>query len=131
MIQTVIILSEPHWKQLLTSLQKFSAVLPTIPEQKVKELRIDGGAAANNFLCQFQADLLGLNVTRPQVLETTAMGAAFLAGLAVGVWKDQAQIRSLWQEEKTFTPQLFKNEAVEHMKNWNRAVERSKGWIVP
>ena len=98
---------------------------------EVKELRIDGGAAANDFLCQFQADLLGLKVTRPQVLETTAMGAAFLAGLAVGVWKDQAQIRSLWQEEKTFTPQLSKNEAVEHMKNWNRAVERSKRWIIP
>jgi len=98
---------------------------------EVKELRIDGGAAANNFLCQFQADLLGLKVTRPQVLETTAMGAAFLAGLAVGVWKDQAQIRSLWQEEKTFTPELSKNEAIEHMKNWNRAVERSKGWIIP
>ena len=59
------------------------------------------------------------------------MGAAFLAGLAVGVWKGQAQIRNLWQGEKTFTPQLSKNEAVEHMKNWNRAVERSKGWIVP
>ena len=57
--------------------------------------------------------------------------ASFLAGLAVGVWKDQAQIRNLWQEEKTFTPQLSKNEAVEHMKNWNRAVERSKGWIIP
>ena len=97
---------------------------------EVKELRIDGGAAANDFLCQFQADLLGLKVTRPQVLETTAMGAAFLAGLAVGVWKDQAQIRSLWQGEKTFTPLLSKNEAVEHMKNWNRAIERSKGWII-
>jgi glycerol kinase len=59
------------------------------------------------------------------------MGAAFLAGLAVGVWKDQAQIRSLWQEEKTFTPQLSKNEAAQSMKNWSRAVERSKGWIIP
>ena len=69
-------------------------------------------------------------VTRPQVLETTAMGAAFLAGLTVGVWKNQAQIRSLWQEEKTFTPRQSKNEAVEHMKNWKRAVERSKKWII-
>jgi len=59
------------------------------------------------------------------------MGAAFLAGLAVGVWKDQAQIRSLWQEEKTFTPQLSKTEAAQRMRNWSRAVERSKGWIIP
>ncbi|MBT4069550.1 MAG: glycerol kinase, partial [Candidatus Marinimicrobia bacterium] len=97
----------------------------------IKELRIDGGAAANNFLCQFQADLLGLNVTRPKILETTAMGAAFLAGLAVGVWKDQAQIRQLWQEEKTFTANISTEIADQKMEAWNRAVERSKGWIVP
>ena len=97
---------------------------------EVKELRIDGGAAANDFLCQFQADLLGLNVTRPQILETTAMGAAFLAGLAVGVWQDQAQIRNLWQEEKIFTPQISKGNAASLMEDWRRAIERSKSWIV-
>ena len=97
---------------------------------EVKELRIDGGAAANDFLCQFQADLLGLNVTRPQILETTAMGAAFLAGLAVGVWQDQAQIRNLWQEEKIFTPQISKGNAASLMEDWSRAIERSKSWIV-
>ena len=59
------------------------------------------------------------------------MGAAFLAGLAVGVWKDQAQIRSLWQEEKVFAPRQSKTEMVQLMKNWSRAVKRSKGWIVP
>ena len=97
----------------------------------IKELRIDGGAAANDFLCQFQADLLGLNVTRPQILETTAMGAAFLAGLAVGVWKDQAQIRQLWQEEKTFVSDISRENADQKMEAWSRAVERSKEWIVP
>ena len=97
---------------------------------EVKELRIDGGAAANDFLCQFQADLLGLNVTRPYILETTAMGAAFLAGLAVGVWQNQAQIRNLWQEEKVFTPQISKGDAAYLMEDWSRAIERSKSWIV-
>ena len=97
----------------------------------IKELRIDGGAAANNFLCQFQADLLGLNVTRPQILETTAMGAAFLAGLAVGVWPDQAAIRNLWQEEKTFVSDISRENADQKMEAWSRAVERSKEWIVP
>jgi len=97
---------------------------------EVKELRIDGGAAANDFLCQFQADLLGLNVTRPQILETTAMGAAFLAGLAVGIWQDQAQIRNLWQEEKMFTPQISRGDAASLMEDWSRAIERSKSWIV-
>ena len=97
----------------------------------IKELRIDGGAAANNFLCQFQADLLGLNVSRPQILETTAMGAAFLAGLAVGVWKNQTEIRNLWQEEKTFSANISRANAEQKMEDWSRAVERSKGWIVP
>ena len=96
----------------------------------IKELRIDGGAAANNFLCQFQADLLGLNVTRPQILETTAMGAAFLAGLAVGVWPNQAAIRNLWQEEKTFVAGISRGNADQKMESWSRAVERSKDWIV-
>ena len=97
----------------------------------IKELRIDGGAAANNFLCQFQADLLGLNVKRPQILDTTAMGAAFLAGLAVGVWKNQAQIRNLWEEEKTFSSNISSENAEQKMLEWSRAVERSKRWIVP
>ena len=98
---------------------------------ELKELRIDGGAAANDFLCQFQADLLGMKVTRPRILDTTAMGAAFLAGLAVGVWKDQTQIRKLWQEEKTFAANISREDANQKIDAWNRAVERSKGWIVP
>jgi len=97
--------------------------------QSLSALRIDGGASANNFLCQFQADLLGLPVTRPQVIETTAMGAAFLAGLATGVWRDQKQIQTLWEEDRTFTPQLERNVADARLAEWSRAVERAKGWI--
>ena len=97
--------------------------------QSLHILRIDGGASANNFLCQFQADLLGLPVTRPQVIETTARGAAFLAGLATGVWQDQDQIQTLWQEDRTFTPQLERNVADARLAEWSRAVERAKGWI--
>src|SRR5690606_31505978 len=69
---------------------------------KIKELRVDGGATQNNFLMQFQSDILQTSVVRPAITETTAMGAAFLAGLAVGFWKDITELQSLWQEEKTF-----------------------------
>ncbi len=95
---------------------------------KVKELRIDGGASANDFLCQFQADLLSLEVKRPEILETTALGAAFLAGLAVGVWKDQNNIKNLWSEESKFKPNISKKDAEKYMINWKRAVDRSKDW---
>ena len=97
--------------------------------ESLNELRIDGGAAANQFLCQFQADLLGLDVRRPQILETTAMGAAFLAGLAVGTWSDQQVLSDLWKEEKTFRSSIDRDTADAKMKEWLRAVERSKAWI--
>ena len=86
------------------------------------ELRVDGGATANNFLMQFQADLLGVTVTRPKIQETTAQGAAFLAGLAVGFWDNREQLRSLWQADRSFTPS--KDEAYRHAKyeGWRRAV---------
>jgi len=98
--------------------------------QDIKELRIDGGAAANDFLCQFQADVLGLHVKRPQVLETTAMGAAFLAGLSVGVWRDQEQISKLWEQEKIFSPTISRQDSSRMMVEWGRALERAKGWVV-
>jgi len=94
---------------------------------ELKELRIDGGAAVNDFLCQFQADLLGLKVTRPKILETTAMGAAFLAGLAVGVWKNQTEIRKLWQEEKTFSAKRSRDEASWCLEESNRNPEALAG----
>jgi glycerol kinase len=92
------------------------------------ELRVDGGAAVNNLLMQFQADLLGIPVVRPAVTETTALGAAFLAGLAVGYWRDQDEIAALWSREHTFTPLISRIEADEKMRGWRRAVERSREW---
>ena len=98
--------------------------------KEIKELRIDGGAAANDFLCRFQADVLGLHVKRPRILETTAMGAAFLAGLSVGVWKDQEQISKLWKQEKMFSPNISREDSARMMEGWGRAVERAKEWVV-
>ena len=95
---------------------------------KLKELRVDGGAAANNTLMQFQADLLGVPVVRPKVLETTALGAAYLAGLAAGVWEDRKQIAHLWQADRRFEPRMRRHEAEERLAGWRRAVERSRGW---
>ncbi len=97
--------------------------------EAIEVLRVDGGATANNFLCQFQADLLGCEVSRPQILETTAMGAAFLAGLAVGVWRDQNQIKQLWQEGRRFSPEKDSAEVDELVSGWQKAVTRSKEWL--
>ena len=90
-------------------------------------LRVDGGASANNFLMQFQADLLGVDVLRPRTVETTAMGAAMLAGRAVGLWSD-AQLRVLPQAERRFHPAMGDAERAARMREWHRAVERSLGW---
>ena len=93
---------------------------------RLAELRVDGGATANNLLMQFQADLLGVPVVRPKVLETTALGAAYLAGLAVGFWKDQAEIASLWQRDATFEPVMSRDEAATHMRFWTDAVKQAR-----
>jgi glycerol kinase len=95
---------------------------------RLRELRVDGGATINDGLLQFQSDLLRLRVVRPATRETTALGAAYLAGLAVGVWKNQAEIRRLWQAQRTFTP-AGKPAAMRRLQTqWRRAVERSKDW---
>ncbi|MCL4723588.1 MAG: glycerol kinase GlpK [Rhodocyclaceae bacterium] len=86
------------------------------------ELRVDGGAAANNLLMQFQADLLGAPVVRPRILETTALGAAYLAGLAAGVWKNREEIASHWARERSFAPNLPQAAAAARMAEWQRAV---------
>ncbi len=93
----------------------------------LKELRVDGGATVNNLLMQFQADLLGVPVVRPVVTETTALGAAYLAGLAVGFWRDVAEIAALWRKERIFTPAPAANLEA-RIKDWQRAVERSRHW---
>jgi glycerol kinase len=94
----------------------------------LSELRVDGGAAANDLLMQFQADVLGVPVVRPRVLETTALGAALLAGLTVGVWSSREELAALWQAKKRFEPQMDRSHAAELMGRWRAAVERSRGW---
>lgn len=95
---------------------------------ELKALRVDGGAALNDFTMQFQADLLGVPVERPKVTETTALGAAYLAGLAVGFWDSQEEISKQWQLDKTFEPQMSDDQRESLYANWKRAVERAQGW---
>jgi glycerol kinase len=92
------------------------------------ELRVDGGATANNLLMQFQADILGVPVVRPRVLETTALGAGYLAGLAVGYWQDAADVAANWRVDRVFEPAMARDRALELSAGWNKAVERAKGW---
>jgi glycerol kinase len=98
---------------------------------KLKELRVDGGASANDLLMQLQADLLGVPVVRPRVAETTALGAAYLAGLAVGYWKNQADIARQWQADKRFTPAMKSAERKRIAQGWERALGRAKAWEQP
>jgi glycerol kinase len=95
---------------------------------QIKELRVDGGAAANNLLMQFQADLLRVPVVRPVVTETTALGAAYLAGLAVGYWKGTEDVRANWQVERLFEPALSEDEANHRRSRWTEALQRSRDW---
>ena len=93
------------------------------------ELRVDGGASANNFLMQFQADLFQFNVARPKLLELTAIGAAYLAGLAVGFWNDLDELKSQWSQDRLFKPEMSHERAQESIGQWHRAVKRSQNWI--
>jgi glycerol kinase len=94
----------------------------------LSELRVDGGATASALLMQVQADLLGVPVVRPRVTETTALGAAYLAGLATGFWRDDAEIAGLWQRERVFEPQGTRADAATRLAAWRRAVERARNW---
>ena len=94
----------------------------------LKGLRADGGASRDGFLMQFQADILQKQVYRPKIRETTALGAAYLAGLATGVWNDRDEIRGSWICDNTFEPEMTKNESERLMNNWHKAVGRSRGW---
>jgi len=95
---------------------------------KLAELRVDGGASANNLLMQFQADLLGVPVVRPQVLETTALGAAYLAGLAVGYWGSEDEIAAQWQEDRRFTPSMAAGDVERLHAGWHKALDRARRW---
>jgi glycerol kinase len=95
---------------------------------RIGELRVDGGACANNLLMQFQADILGVDVARPRIAETTALGAAYLAGLAVGYWKDVDELKAQWQLERRFSPSMPQPEIASCLAGWQRAVNAAKAW---
>jgi len=107
--------------ELLRAMQQDSGI-------RIRELRVDGGAAANDLLMQFQADLLGVPVVRPRMLETTALGAAYLAGLASGVWTSRARIAEQWKPARRFEPKMRRADVDQRMREWARAVERSRNW---
>ena len=107
--------------ELLEAMQKDSGA-------KLKELRVDGGASNNNLMMQFQADILGVPVIRPKVTETTALGAAYLAGLAVGYWKSTDDIAGQWQVDRRFEPQMDEATRTKLMNRWKKAVARARDW---
>jgi glycerol kinase len=97
-------------------------------KEELKALRVDGGAVVNNLLMQFQADILGVPVQRPKVAETTALGAAYLAGLAVGFWSSPQELAEHWAVDRTFEPQMSADQREKLYATWKRAVERSMHW---
>ena len=107
--------------EVLEAMQKDSG-------ERLAELRVDGGASANDLLMQFQADILGVPVVRPKVLETTALGAAYLAGLTVNVWGSREELASHWQVDRRFEPRMQRGEAEARMARWREAVQRSLRW---
>src|SRR5664280_1939507 len=107
--------------EVLLAMQKDSGI-------RIRELRVDGGATVNNQLMQFQSDLLKAKVVRPKVTETTALGAAYLAGLAVNFWSNISEIRKQWQIDRTFSQQIEESESLSLIKGWHRAVNATKAW---
>jgi glycerol kinase len=105
-------------KDVLDAMQKDAGL-------RIRSLKVDGGAAANDFLCQFQADILGIDVVRPEIIETTSCGAAYLAGLGVGFWKDAGEIQKCWKQERVFRPKMPKATAQRLYQGWLQAVKRT------
>ncbi len=94
-----------------------------------RELRVDGGMTANSILMQFQADVSGLDVVRPRVPETTALGAAYVAGLAVGYWTSLDEVRDNWREDARWSPEMPREDAERLLRNWHKAVTRTYDWV--
>ncbi len=95
---------------------------------KLSELRVDGGASVSNIMMQMQADMIETNVNRPKTVETTALGCAYLAGLAVGMWKGKDEIEEIREVDRIFIPKMEKPQRDKLYSGWKRAVERAKGW---
>lgn len=95
---------------------------------EISELRVDGGAVKNDFLCQFQADILGVPVVRPKMTEATVSGVAYMAGLSSKLWKDQGELSRLWQEGRVFEPQMGEERRERLYEGWNAAVDLTRGW---
>ena len=112
-------------------LEAMQADAEHMPDSDIKltALKVDGGASANDFLMQLQADVLGVNVVRPTVHDTTALGAAYAAGLATGLWSDLDELRANWSVERTFEPRWSEAQRERAYAGWKRAVERSRGWV--
>ena len=92
---------------------------------ELRSFKVDGGAAANNLLMQFQADILDTEIVRPDLLETTALGAAFLAGLGAGVWKNKEELSKVWREDRRFVPSMSGEDRGARLKSWNDAVAKA------
>ncbi|MPM67427.1 Glycerol kinase [bioreactor metagenome] len=97
-------------------------------QMNLKFLKVDGGASSNNFLMQFQSDMLNVNIDRPKVVETTALGAAYLAGLAVGFFEDKEEIKSKWDVDKEFNPTIDEEKRIKLYKGWKKSVSRALMW---
>jgi len=101
----------------------------TDTDVEFSELRVDGGMVENELLLQFQADILGIDVVRPQIAKTTALGAAYAAGLAVGFWTNLSDVVQNWQEDRRWHPQMRAAEQADRYRTWQKAVEKSLGWV--
>ena len=108
-------------KDVLSAMEEDSNIL-------LKDLRVDGGASKNNFLLQFQSDILNVNIHRPKIVETTALGAAYLAGLAVGFYEDVESIKSDYKSDKNFTPNMQEQKREKLYKGWKKSVSRALNW---
>ena len=109
-------------KEILEAMEKDSGITLT-------SLKVDGGMVQNQLLMQFQADMLNVPVIRPTITETTALGAAYAAGLAVNYWKNQENLRDYWQEDQIWTPGITESERIQQFKGWKKAVDRSFDWL--
>jgi glycerol kinase len=105
-------------------------VIQTEFKTTIPVLRVDGGGSGNNLLMQFQSDILGIPIQKAQIIEITALGAAYLAGLAVGIWKSTDEIGKQWHSSATFEPKMSSDERQTLYNHWRRAVERAKKWAI-